>query len=810
MRLRERCRRCWVLPLTIFVIGTLFFTWHKQLLGKARKSTVVDLNFTSIYTSNPYKRNMLGLQPWYPHQLDHLRESGSLDELPWPHTSEDALSLASYLLHMALFRDSDVKPVSMPRAPESDEHSIGVNIKFAVPNLHNTVTDMLQSHNNFLSCNPQEQDYKSAVARAKTAQCKRAIKRAACLNEKGLLYPSDVHTTADAATCPTPVSIESLRYANQQEREGQKYPDRGNVRGASDGGLTVITPIPRPIRLAIMIVAHGRALRTLKMLLASLYRPHHMYLIHVDERSTYLHDRLVEEVTGIPNVIVANFRLDAIWGATHLYQVYLNGIKALLPFPWDYFINLSGADLPLRPIDDLAAFLTPYASKGYNFLKSHGNDHNRFISRQGFDKTWVQCDHHMYRIGGRKLPPSLRIAGGSDWFMLHRSFAEYVVSDDPLLNELRRYYDHSLLAAESFFHMAAHNSIFCPKMITANWRFANWNRKLGCRCQYSHIVDWCGCSPIILLQKDLRWLKMLPSHPNFLARKFDGRISHTIIYDVLKNLVLRVPLPVTRNFYWENVFSFGFPGTSQSEETYFYAFVRQSVQVFTVFHGNKFYGYVVIFSAIPSGAQNAILTLESIIRTSSRTLVRKMHDIAQPLENQLVGSGYDAKERIFYKFGGLLSEIDSPKAAQYWASDPPSNVETEWFSPSSEVSVGKSRAVFDEDKRVSVSEMPQTVLHLAEGLWRVDVIDVQAQKTLASTQVPVIPLHTAYTSHSTVDETVSRFWNVDDVCLQQGSPEVLCKDMNSEDSVISFCRHVDWSPNSLQSDFDLKSYLFES
>lgn len=35
----------------------------------------------------------------------------------------------------------------------------------------------------------------------------------------------------------------------------------------------------------------------------------------------------------------------------------------------------------------------------------------------------------------------------------------------------------------------------CDTLLDNNLRVTNWNRKLGCKCQYKHIVDWCGCSP---------------------------------------------------------------------------------------------------------------------------------------------------------------------------------------------------------------------------------------------------------------------------------------------------------------------------
>ena len=41
------------------------------------------------------------------------------------------------------------------------------------------------------------------------------------------------------------------------------------------------------------------------------------------------------------------------------------------------------------------------------------------------------------------------VDGGSDWFVLTRSFVEYVVyTDDPLVAQLRQFYTYTLLPAE--------------------------------------------------------------------------------------------------------------------------------------------------------------------------------------------------------------------------------------------------------------------------------------------------------------------------------------------------------------------------
>lgn len=56
-------------------------------------------------------------------------------------------------------------------------------------------------------------------------------------------------------------------------------------------------------------------------------------------------------------------------------------------------------------------------------------------------------------------------------------------------------------------------------MVDNNLRLTNWNRKLGCKCQYKHIVDWCGCSPNDFKPSDL---------PRFQVRLL--RFSFPVVY----------------------------------------------------------------------------------------------------------------------------------------------------------------------------------------------------------------------------------------------------------------------------------------
>lgn len=66
---------------------------------------------------------------------------------------------------------------------------------------------------------------------------------------------------------------------------------------------------------------------------------------------------------------------------------------------------------------------------------------------------------------------------------------------------------------QSFFHTVLENSPACESLVDNNLRVTNWNRKLGCKCQYKHIVDWCGCSPNDFKPQDFLRLQVLSLDP---------------------------------------------------------------------------------------------------------------------------------------------------------------------------------------------------------------------------------------------------------------------------------------------------------
>ena len=127
------------------------------------------------------------------------------------------------------------------------------------------------------------------------------------------------------------------------------------------------------------------------------------------QRQDYLYREMleVERKCKANNIKVARgegLRHASIWGGASLLATLLSSARQMLNYPkhWDFLVNLSESDFPVKNNTILTEFLT--WNKGLNFVKSHGREVQRFITKQGLDKTFIECETRMWRIGDRKLP----------------------------------------------------------------------------------------------------------------------------------------------------------------------------------------------------------------------------------------------------------------------------------------------------------------------------------------------------------------------------------------------------------------------
>ncbi|XP_037931345.1 xylosyltransferase oxt [Teleopsis dalmanni] len=429
------------------------------------------------------------------------------------------------------------------------------------------------------------------------------------------------------------------------------------------------------VKIAFLLTLNGRALRQVHRLIKALYSPNHIYYIHVDVRQDYLYRNLLELEKKFPNIRLTRTRFSTIWGGASLLSMLLQCMKDLLALnlQWDFVINLSESDFPVKTIDKLVNFLT--ANKGRNFVKSHGRETQRFIQKQGLDKTFVECETHMWRIGDRQLPAGIQVDGGSDWVALSRKFVHYVVTQaetDELLKGLLIIFRRTLLPAESFFHTVLRNSQFCDTYIDNNLHVTNWKRKLGCKCQYKHVVDWCGCSPNDFKLTDWGRLQGTEHKMLFFARKFEPIVSQAIILQLEEWLFG----PYTSEFvnlhsYWQNFFSSEDKPTSSDNllltigESLIRLLSRQ-LQLSTgkllelnhYMDQEQYNGFLLQWQV--SHENYSALTFESRIRPVQYVKFAKNLKFARRIRNFEVSSDFDQKEQLSRNFAKFLGPYSEP------------------------------------------------------------------------------------------------------------------------------------------------------
>uniref|UniRef100_A0A3B5A228 Xylosyltransferase 2 n=1 Tax=Stegastes partitus TaxID=144197 RepID=A0A3B5A228_9TELE len=579
-------------------------------------------------------------------------------------------------------------------------------------------------------CDIMGKDALSALHRAGSQQCRQEIANIVCQHQAGQLMP-------DALPQFCPQLVQGLHWAE-----------------------TLPTPF-NPVRVAFVLMVHGRAVRQLKRLIKAIYHRDHYYYIHVDKRSGYMHREVLQLAQQFPNVRATPWRMVTIWGGASLLKAYLRSMQdllSMLDWKWDYFINLSATDFPTRTNDELVAFLSLHRDK--NFLKSHGRENARFIKKQGLDRLFHECDNHMWRLGERSIPEGLEVSGGSDWFALTRRFVEYVInSQDDLVSGLKQFYSYALLPAESFFHTVLGNSHMCDTLVDNNLRVTNWNRKLGCKCQYKHIVDWCGCSPNDFKPQDLIRIQQL-TRPTFFARKFESAVNQEAI-DILDTHLYGqyAPGTVAIKAYWESLFEQldGVGSLSDVALTAYTSFFRLGLKslvttqsnveacrfepvgfplsIHLYFYDERFQGYLVRQEVHTVGSKTKETIEMWAVPQATLVLETNLKEYER-LKNLEIGTDWDPKERIFRNFGGVIGPLDEPLAVQKWARGPNLTATIVWLDPALVVAASYDITV-DVDAEYTQYKPP--LQHpLRPGTWTVRVL--KQWERVAEVRFLVMPL----------------------------------------------------------------------
>ncbi|MBK7339193.1 MAG: glycosyl transferase [Saprospiraceae bacterium] len=272
--------------------------------------------------------------------------------------------------------------------------------------------------------------------------------------------------------------------------------------------------ISNQVTIAYFILVH-RFPEQFKRLFKALYHPENHYLIHLDKKASIeIYDDIKDFLTDFPSTYILESE-NVVWGGYSMVQAELNGMNYLLKLnlEWDFFINLSGQDYPLKSQKIIREYLTK--NKGNNFLKIADQLVVRPETMNRIENHFTETADGFSEITYKRayLKDVVPYIGGQ-WMILTRQCCEFICNSGEA-KKFEDYYKNTLIADESFFQTVLMNTSFDGVLINDDKRAIIW------------IPDGdIKLRPKTFTEDDV---KFLLEGNNLFARKFDDNIDSNII-----------------------------------------------------------------------------------------------------------------------------------------------------------------------------------------------------------------------------------------------------------------------------------------
>ncbi|MBP1163144.1 MULTISPECIES: beta-1,6-N-acetylglucosaminyltransferase [unclassified Chryseobacterium] len=213
------------------------------------------------------------------------------------------------------------------------------------------------------------------------------------------------------------------------------------------------------VRIAYFIMIHHKP-EIFKNMFQKIYTRDQFYLIHIDKKAK---QEFIEEIqlyiVHFPNVYILD-SINIVSGGFNIVQAELNAMEFLLNVSkeWDYFINLSGEDYPLKSQNIIRKFLT--TNKGRNYLfyydqKFYRPDTLQRIQNHFTELAYVISSFIYKRSFMKNVIPYI----GGKWFMFTRETCLFLTNNKTVM-DFEDYYLHTFLPADSFFQTVLMNTSF--------------------------------------------------------------------------------------------------------------------------------------------------------------------------------------------------------------------------------------------------------------------------------------------------------------------------------------------------------------
>jgi hypothetical protein len=276
------------------------------------------------------------------------------------------------------------------------------------------------------------------------------------------------------------------------------------------------------MEIAYLILVH-RYPGQFKRLFRAIYHPAHYYLVHVDKRSGVgLQTEIQDFLSGFPNTSLLKSQ-NTLWGGYSLVNTELRGIKELLKMglKWEFFINLSAQDFPLKSQTYIRDFLS--CNIGKDFIKVANQSRFRPDTLSRIENYITESDDSMPGAPILKRPFLRGVTPyiGNQWMILSRKFCEFV-SYNPEVERFKRFYRHTFIADEGFFQTVIMNTSYKGTIVNDDKR----------------TIDWVPMGTMKLRPRDFtsKDADFLMASQGLFARKFDETVDAGILSILESNL----------------------------------------------------------------------------------------------------------------------------------------------------------------------------------------------------------------------------------------------------------------------------------
>lgn len=288
---------------------------------------------------------------------------------------------------------------------------------------------------------------------------------------------------------------------------------RSVYMGESDGHEIGSIPM-KSISIAYLILVH-RLPDQFKKLFTAIYESTNFYLIHIDKKASQeIGENVRDFLKSYSNVHILDSE-NVVWGGYSMVQAELDGMKYLLSMnaQWDYFINLSGQDYPLKSQKIIREFLSK--NNGKSYIKIADQEKSRPETMNRIENYFEELEDKMSeKTHKRNFMKDVIPYIGGQWMILTRDCCEFMINSVEV-KKFEDYYLNTLIADESFFQTVLMNTSFTGTLVDDDKRAIIW------------IPDGdIKLRPKTFTKTDLDFLQQ---GNHLFARKFDDHVDNNII-----------------------------------------------------------------------------------------------------------------------------------------------------------------------------------------------------------------------------------------------------------------------------------------